>query len=132
MDGDIPMDKLAAVYIKIRTKIAELTKEYDTEIEKLKEQQEQIKFAVKDKMLELGLESMRTTAGTISLTTKTRYNTQDWDSFKNFIVAHDVVDLLEKRIAQGNMKKFLDDNPGLVPPGLNATTEYDISVRKPT
>ena len=64
--------------------------------------------------------------------TKTRYSTQDWDSFKAFLVEHDVLDLLEKRIAQGNMAKFLEDNPGLVPPGLNSTTEYDISVRKPT
>jgi hypothetical protein len=30
--------------------------------------------------------------------TKTRYSTQDWDSFKKFILEHEVVDLLEKRI----------------------------------
>jgi len=40
--------------------------------------------------------------------------------------------LLEKRIAQGNMAKFLEENPGLLPPGLNSNTEYGISVRKPT
>ena len=83
-------------------------------------------------MKELGVESMRTSAGTVSRSVKTRFNTQDWDSFKAFLVEHDVLDLLEKRIAQGNMAKFLEDNPGLVPPGLNSTTEYDISVRKPT
>jgi hypothetical protein len=132
MSEEVPIDKLAAIYIKIRTKISELTKKYDTEVEVLKEQQEQIKFALNDKMKELGVESMRTSAGTVSRSVKTRFNTQDWDSFKAFLVEHDVLDLLEKRIAQGNMAKFLEDNPGLVPPGLNSTTEYDISVRKPT
>jgi len=39
---------------------------------------------------------------------------------------------LEKRIAQTNMATFLADNPSLVPAGLNSTTEYAISVRKPT
>jgi hypothetical protein len=66
------------------------------------------------------------------LVQKTRYYTQDWDSFKKFVIEHDVVDLLEKRIAQTNMSKFLEENPTLVPPGLNSNTEFDISVRKPT
>jgi hypothetical protein len=30
------------------------------------------------------------------------------------------------------MGTFLDENPGVVPPGLNTMTEYAISVRKPT
>jgi hypothetical protein len=63
---------------------------------------------------------------------KTRYNTQDWDSFKRFIIENEAVDLLEKRIAQSNMAQFLTENPGLVPPGLNTSSEYDVSVRKPT
>jgi hypothetical protein len=68
----------------------------------------------------------------VVLSTKTRFNTNDWDSFKQFILAHEAVDLLEKRIAQGNMATFLEENPGLVPPGLNSHSEYAISVRKPT
>jgi hypothetical protein len=42
-----------------------------------------------------------------------------------------MVDLLEKRIAQINMAHFLEENPTIVPPGLNSTTEYDITVTKP-
>ena len=64
----------------------------------------------------------------LPILTKTRFNTQDWDSFKNFIIEHQVPDLLEKRIAQGNMATFLEENPGLVPPGLNSITEFDIRV----
>jgi hypothetical protein len=30
------------------------------------------------------------------------------------------------------MKQFLEENPGVLPPGLNSNAEYDISVRKPT
>ena len=66
------------------------------------------------------------------LSTKTRYNTTDWDSFKSFVMENDALDLFEKRIAQTNMKQFLDEHPGVVPPGLNSMTEYAISVRKPT
>jgi len=128
----IPLDKLAKVYRKIKSQIDTLTQEYDTQVEALKAQQEQIKYAMKDTMKTLGVSTVRTEFGTVSLVTKTRYSTQDWDSFKKFILEHEVVDLLEKRIAQTNMANFLEENPGVLPPGLNAMTEYDISVRKPT
>jgi len=128
----IPLDKLAKVYRKIKSQIDTLTQEYDTQVEALKAQQDQIKYAMKDTMKTLGVSTVRTEFGTVSLVTKTRYSTQDWDSFKKFILEHEVVDLLEKRIAQTNMANFLEENPGVLPPGLNAMTEYDISVRKPT
>jgi len=131
-DEVVPLDKLAKVYRKIKTQIDTLTQEYDTQVEALKAQQDQIKFAMKDTMKTLGVSTVRTEFGTVSLVTKTRYSTQDWDSFKKFILEHEVVDLLEKRIAQTNMANFLEENPGVLPPGLNAMTEYDISVRKPT
>ena len=133
MDEDIiPMDKLARIYRKIKTEIDTLTKDYDTKVELLKEKQDTLKFAMKDQMKALGVKSVQTEFGTVSMINKTRYSTQDWDSFKKFMLEHEAIDLLEKRIAQTNMSQFLEENPGVVPPGLNSSSEYDISVRKPT
>lgn len=131
-DVPVPLDKLARIYRKMQAKVQELTAAYESEVEKIKAQQEAVKTAMKDQMLALGVKTVRTDEGTVVLSTKTRYNTQDWDSFKQFVVTHEAVDLLERRIAQGNMAQFLEENPGLVPPGLNSMTEYAISVRKPT
>jgi len=128
----VPMDKLARVYRKMQTRIQELTAAYETEVEALKAQQEEIKNALKDQMLALGVKSVNTEAGTVILSTKTRYQTHDWDAFKQFVIEHDAVDLLEKRIAQTNMSTFLKENPSLMPPGLNSNTEFNISVRKPS
>ena len=128
----IPMDKLARVYRKMQTKIQQLTAVYETEVEVLKAQQEVVKTALKDQMLALGVKSVNTAEGTVILSTKTRYSTQDWDAFKEFMKENDALDLLEKRIAQTNMATFLQENPTLVPPGLNSNSEYAISVRKPT
>ena len=129
---EVPMDKLARVYRKMQTRIQELTAAYESEVEALKTQQEEIKNALKDKMLALGIRSVNTEEGTVILSTKTRYHTQDWDAFKQFVIEHDAVDLLEKRIAQTNMATFLKENPSLCPPGLNSNTEFSISVRKPS
>jgi predicted nuclease with TOPRIM domain len=131
-DELIPLDKLARVYRKIYTKVQELTKEYESQIEELKAKQDEIKNAMKDQMLALGSSSVRTDEGTIILSQKTRYYTDDWDSFKTFVTEHDALDLFEKRIAQKNMSMFLEENPGVVPAGLNSMSEYAVTVRKPT
>ena len=128
----VPLDKLAKIYRKLRGKITELTQEYDTQVEILKGQQDEIKNAMKDQMKALGVTSVRTPEGTVVLSVKTRYTTQDWDEFKKFILANEALELLEKRIAQTNMAQFLEENPGSMPPGLNSSSEYDISVRKPS
>jgi len=128
----VPLDRLAKIYRKIKERIDRLTQEYDTEIETLKAQQDEIRFAMKDQMKLMGVKSVQTSFGTVSMVTKTRYNTQDWDSFKKFILENEVVDLLEKRIAQTNMARYLEENTGSLPPGLNSVTEFEIRVTKPT
>jgi hypothetical protein len=128
----VPLDKLAKIYRKMRDRVSELTREYDNEVETIKAQQAEIAAAMKEQMQALGVTSVRTDQGTVVLSVKTRYSTSDWDSFKSFVTEHDALDLFEKRIAQTNMKQFLEENPGVVPPGLNSNAEYDISVRKPS
>ena len=132
IDEVIPLSELARIYRKMKARMDELTKAYDTEVETIKEKLDLVKIEIKDQMRAQGATSIKTDFGTISLVTKTRYSTQDWDSFKRFVVDNDVVDLLEKRIAQTNMSKFLEENPSLVPPGLNSMSEYEIRVIKPT
>lgn len=129
---EVPLDKLAAVYIKIRNQIASLTKKYDDEVEELKKQQDEIAAAMKDTLKALNVRSVNTAGGTVVLLEKTRYYPSDWAEFKQFIKDNDAFDLMEKRIAQTNMATFLQENPTLVPPGLNSNSEYAISVRKPT
>lgn len=131
-DTNIPLDKLVKIYRKMKIEIDEMTQEYDTKLEVLKAQQDEIKFAIKDQMKALGVTSVKSPFGTVSMMLKTRYNTQDWSSFKDFILEHSMVDLLEKRIAQTNMATFLAENPGVVPPGLNSVSEFEIRITKPT
>jgi hypothetical protein len=135
-----PLDKLSGVYIKIRGAIAELTKEYDTKVETLKAQQDQIAGAMKDILQAMHVRSVNTAGGTVILTEKTRYFPSDWTSFRNFVKDNDLFDLLEKRIAQGNMSKYLAEvaeakEAGKTMPyplGMQSESELTVSVRKPT
>lgn len=127
-----PLDKLAEVYIKIRTRIAERTKAYDDEVEALKAQQAEVASAMKDLLQQLNVRSVNTAGGTVVLTEKVRYFPSDWAEFKNFVKENDAFDLMEKRIAQTNMAKYLEENPDKYPPGLQSETEITVSVRKPS
>lgn len=127
-EEQISLEKLARIYRKIYLKAQELQKELD----RLEEQKAEIKLAMKDQMRELGVNSVRTEGGNISMSSKIRYYTDDWDSFKTFALENDALDLFEKRIAQKNMALFLEENPGKVPAGLSSMSEITVTVTKPT
>lgn len=128
----VPVDRLVKVYRKMQTQLQVLQAEHDAKVEAIKSQQDVVKNALKDLMLTQNCTSLRTPEGTVVLSTKTKYSTQDWDAFKSFVIDNECVDLLEKRIAQANMAQWLESNPDKVPAGLNQYSEYQISVRKVT
>jgi len=59
---------------------------------------------------------------------KSNFWTNDWESFYNFMQEHNAFNLLEKRIHQGNIKLFLEENPDLLPMGLNIDKSYAVRV----
>lgn len=127
----VPMDKLAKIYIKMRDALLDLKREYDDNEAKIKAQQAEVASAMKEIIRAAGGTSMGTAHGTVSLKTSKRFYAQDWEAMGNFIIEHAVPQLLEKRIAQKNMEEFLENNPGVVPPGLNVMSEITVSVTKP-
>ena len=128
--SSVDMDKLAAVYIKIRDKRAVAKKEFEERDKGLEEQMQ----LVADEMLEackrIGADSIKTPHGTIIRSVKSRYWTNDWDSMYTFIEEQGAFGLLEKRLHQTNMKDFLAENPDLYPVGLNVENSYTVVVRR--
>lgn len=128
--AEIPLEKLTRIYIKMRDKKAEVTHEMEDRVRKIEEDMQTVKRAILQHMKETGVESLRTSAGIVYRTVRTTYATSDWESMHKFIVEHGVPDLLEKRIQQTNMRAFLEENPDLLPPGLNSNAEYSVTIRR--
>lgn len=126
----VGLEKLTKVYLKIKARRNELSAEFKEEDGELRKQQDAIKQALLDHCKEHDVESVRTSAGLFYRTVKTRYWTSDWESMYKFITEQDVPEFLEKRLNQGNVRQFLEENPESVPPGLNVDSEYIIAVRK--
>lgn len=123
------VDKLVSVYVKIRDKRAEIQKAYEAEDDVLKQKLDRIEEALLEMCKGHGVESLRTEHGTATRVVKERYWSADWDAMKEFVREHDAVDLLEKRIHQGNFKEWVEAHPDVVAP-VNVDRRYSITVRR--
>ena len=123
---NITADRLVKIYIKIRDKRTELTKEADA----LEEQQNIIQAKLLEICKDTGAESLRTEFGTVTRRVSKRYWTSDWDSFYKFMKEHDAMQLLQQRVSNGNMEQFLEENPDIHPPGLNVDASFAVTVRR--
>jgi hypothetical protein len=126
----MPLDKMAAAYIRIRDARDELKRKYEAEDEGLKEQLSVLDGHILEVCKEMNADSVRTKHGTIIRSVKSRYWTNDWDSMYSFIDEHNAFGLLEKRLHQTNMKIFLEENPDVLPAGLNVENSYTVVVRR--
>jgi hypothetical protein len=126
MTDPINADRLTKVYVKIREKRRELAKQ-DKELE---EQLEAVATQLLEICKEQGAATIRTQHGTISRRTNKRFWPTDWDTFYKFIKDQDAMSLLYQRINTANMEQFLEENPDLHPPGLNADVSQSIVIIK--
>ena len=122
----VPAEKLVRVYLKMKAAKENL----DAEVKKIDTQMGQIKAALLAYCKDQSLESVRTTEGLFYRIVKKRYTTNNWEAMGKFVLDHQVPELYEKRLHQGNIQQFLEEHPDLLPPGLNVDSEYTITVRK--
>jgi predicted metal-dependent phosphotriesterase family hydrolase len=130
MDDKPSVDALVNVYIKIRDARDTARKEADRIEADFEEQLDIINQQILQICEETGADSIKTAHGTAIRTVKSRYWTNDWERFYDFIFEHQVPELLERRVHQTNIKQFLEENPDLLPAGLNVDSAYSITVRR--
>lgn len=130
MSETIQADRLAKAYIAMRDKRSELSKEYEEADKKIETQMTLVEEELMKMCKEIGADSIKTQYGTIFRTVKTRYETSDWENMYKFIMENNVPQLLERRISVLNMKQFLEENPKLMPIGVNVNNRYTVTVRR--
>jgi hypothetical protein len=129
-DTNTNVDQLVAVYIKIRDARDEARRAADRVDADFEEQLDTLNREILEICRATGADSIKTSHGTAIRTVKSRYWTNDWEKFYDFMFENNVPELLEKRIHQTNIKQFLEENPDLLPLGLNVDSEHSITVRR--
>ena len=128
--GGIPLAKMTKVYLKIKAERDKLSAEYKEADDELVSQQDKIRSALLGYLKENDLKGVKTDAGTFYRTVKQKYWTSDWENMHKFILEHEVPEFLDKRLNQKNVKEFLEENPDLLPKGLNVDAEFALTIRK--
>ena len=124
-------DELVEAYLAIRTERERLARDYEIADNALKQDMAKIEAVMLDMCNAVNADSIKTKHGTVMRKMNERFFCQDWDNFYKFVLDNEAVQLLERRIHQGNFKEFLKDHEsdGL-PPGVNVMREFGVSVRK--
>ena len=130
MSDEVKPDRLAKAYLRIRAERSLLSAEFKEKDGELIRQIDRIKQAMLEHCEVHNAESVRTSEGLFFRSTKTKYWTSDWDAMHKFVIEHKVPQFFDKRLNQTNIREFLEENPNLVPDGLEVEKELTISVRK--
>jgi hypothetical protein len=130
---EMNLDELVKIYLTIRNEREKLKSGWEIEDGALEQEMKLLEQSMLTVCNDTNASSIRTESGTVIRSLKERFTTNDWDNFKKFVLDNEAIDLLERRIHQGNFKEFMAEHKdeGL-PPGVNVMREFTIVVRKPS
>lgn len=128
--GDASVERAVKTYVRIRDEKDRLTREYNEKEAGLKTQLEQLEsyFAVQAKAA--GVDGFKTQFGTVFKEEKLTASCADWEVFGNWIVEHNEIEMLERRVKHATVKQYMADHDGALPPGVNVFREEKMRVRR--
>ena len=127
---EVSYEKIARVYVKMRDKRHELKAAWEAEDRAIKEQQERLELFLLQDMRNMGVESLRTSAGTIFQSETMVPTGSDWTAFYAWVKKHNAFDFIFKRIKADAVKDYMEQHNGEVPPGVSVYTKLGVTVRR--
>jgi hypothetical protein len=126
-------DQLVETFITLRNERDRMRNEWEAKDAVIKEEMTTLEQALLAICNETNATSIKTDKGTVIRKLNERFFCTDWDNFRDYVLEHQALELLERRIHQGNFKEFIAEREkeGL-PPGVNVMREFGVTVRKPT
>jgi len=121
-------ERVAKVVQKMDAKLAQLS----AEEKDIKAQKELLLGSVQAEADKMGVTSLKTQYGTFYLSETSRFSMADDNTFVEFVKRTGEIGLMERRVAAGNVKQYMEDHNGEIPPGLNWFKESTMKLRKST
>lgn len=126
-------DQLVETFITLRNERDRIRNEYEAKDAVIKDEMTVLEQSLLAICNEANATSIKTDKGTVIRKMNERFFCTDWDNFRDYVLQHQALELLERRIHQGNFKEFIaeKEQEGL-PPGVSVMREFGVTVRKPT
>lgn len=125
----ITVDAVVSKYVKLRDLKAEKKSAYDDSVKDIDAAMAKCELYLLRTMQEMGLESVRTEAGTAYKTVKTSAQVADWDMALAFIRDNELWEMLEKRVSKKLVEQYKEEKNDL-PPGINWREELTVNIRR--
>lgn len=133
MSEQIKLDEIVQAYLTIRGQRENIAREFELQDAELKAEQAQLEQVLLEQCNEMNAETIRTGAGTVVKTLRESYICSDWDGLKSFIMENGLIELMQQRLHNTNLKEYLATHEGEgMPPGVSSFREYSIVVKKPS
>src|SRR5215470_3907442 len=118
LDPEQPLiNKRCAQYIALRDKIAKLDEEHKEKMKPFRELLEQLNGSLLNQLNSIGVENVKTDAGTVYKSKKRSATIADGKAFMDYIIEHKAWDLLDRRAnvvaVADHIEEFHSQPPGV-------------------
>jgi hypothetical protein len=134
MEGAPPAEQpvvlqLVERYIKLRDAKAEIARVAKEKAARIDTVQKRIEAALLAQFNQLGLDNVKTAAGTAYKSTRTSATVADRDAMLEWVIANENWNFIESRVNKTAVEEFRNEHNDL-PPGINWSEEIVINVRR--
>lgn len=127
---ELRMDQLVAVFIQCREKKAKLKAEFAEQTAAISAVQDKIEALLLERFAALGIDSVKTPAGTAYSSVATTASLADWDTFKAFCEQQDdPFEFIERRVSKTAIEQYKAEHQDL-PPGVNWSETRVVGFRR--
>ncbi len=124
------MDDLVQTYIKIREKKSQLKAAYEASTAKYDEVQDKIEALLLRRFGDLGVDSVKTPAGTAYTSVRSSATVADWDMFRQWLMQQDdPYVFLDRRVSKTAVEQYRAANED-IPPGVNWSETRTVNFRR--
>lgn len=127
----VTLDRLLRAYINIRNTRSANKREFEEKDADLRRKADRIEVALMQALDAAGSDQLKVKGiGMCIRSKKQKANARDWAAITDHIVKTGNVELLQRRLALGNVQAYADEHDGALPPGVELTTEIGVQVRR--
>jgi hypothetical protein len=126
------IDRLVAVYVKMRDEKARIRKEADEKCADIAAKMDRIEAEILRHLQTHNMESARTEAGTVFKKVVVKPSVKDWFAYDTWLAENGVhpSDAYEKRVSSKFISEYMAEHDGAMPAGVAVHQEYVVQVRR--
>ena len=123
------IEKAIKAYRDLRDKKSELAEKHKEEMSPITKKMWDLEVWLLATLNKMGVNSMKTDAGTVFKKTSTSVKVTDWPAVLELIKEHDLWHMLEHRLSKAAVEEYIEAE-GTAPPGVAIETQVGVNIRK--